>query len=136
MTATAASTPIQRSRGARFFEAWPPLTLAALAWIALMLVVAFGADWLVPYHFSALDLRARLLPPVGFGGTWRHTLGTDELGRDVLSRLIVSIRISLLIAFFGTLIAASVGTALGFVAAHFRRRVEWLILMQIGRAHV
>jgi len=53
MTATAASTPIQRSRGARFFEAWPPLTLAALAWIALMLVVALGADWLAPYSFSA-----------------------------------------------------------------------------------
>jgi peptide/nickel transport system permease protein len=131
MTATAASTPIQRSRGARFFEAWPPLTLAALAWIALMLVVALGADWLAPYHFSALDLKARLLPPVGFGGNWRHALGTDELGRDVLSRLIVSIRISLLIAFFGTLIAATLGTALGFVAAHFRRKVEWLILMLI-----
>ncbi|HEX9524979.1 MAG TPA: ABC transporter permease [Reyranella sp.] len=96
-----------------------------------MLVVALGADWLAPYHFSALDLRARLLPPVLFGGTWRHALGTDELGRDVLSRLIVSIRISLLIAFFGTLIAATLGTALGFVAAHFRRRVEWLILMLI-----
>src|SRR5580698_3151905 len=79
------SNPLQRSRRSRFLEAWPLLTLAALAWIALMLVVAFGADWLAPYHFSALDLRARLLPPVGFGGSWRHALGTDELGRDVLS---------------------------------------------------
>src|SRR5204863_367241 len=96
--------------------------VAALAWIALMLVVAVGADWLAPYSFSALDLKARLLPPVGFGGVWRHGLGTDELGRDVLSRLIVSIRISLLIAFFGTLIAATLGTTLGFLAAHFRRR--------------
>ncbi len=49
----------------------------------------------------------------------------------MLSRLIVSIRISLLIAFFGTLIAATLGTALGFAAAHFRRKVEWLILMLI-----
>jgi len=96
-----------------------------------MLVVALGADWLAPYHFSALDLKARLLPPAPFGGTWRHALGTDELGRDVLSRLIMSIRISLLIAFFGTLIAATLGTALGFAAAHFRRKVEWLILMLI-----
>jgi len=123
--------PIQRSQSARFLEAWPLLTLAALAWVALMLAVAFGADWLVPYHFSALDLRARLLPPVLFGGNWHHPMGTDELGRDVLSRVIVSIRISLLIAFFGTLIAATLGTALGFVAAHFRGRVEWLILMLI-----
>jgi peptide/nickel transport system permease protein len=128
---TAAAAPLSRSRTARFLEAWPPMTLIALAWIALMLVVALGADWLTPYHFSALDLRARLQPPVLFGGSWRHALGTDELGRDVLSRLIVSIRVSLLIAFFGTLIAAALGTSLGIAAAHFRRQVEWLILMLI-----
>ena len=49
----------------------------------------------------------------------------------MLSRLIVSIRLSLLIAFFGTLIAATLGTAMGFVAAHFRGKTEWLILMMI-----
>ena len=128
---TAIPRPIERSRTARFFEAWPPLTLLAMAWVALMLVVALGADWLAPYHFAALDLKARLQPPILFGGTWRHALGTDELGRDVLSRLIVSIRISVLIALFGTLIAATLGTTLGFVAAHFRRSVEWLILTLI-----
>src|SRR5215475_12865351 len=105
----------------RFFEAWPPLTLLALAWIATMVIVAIGADLLAPYSFTALDLRARLSPPVFMGGKWAHPLGSDELGRDVLSRLIMSIRLSLLIAFFGTLIAAAFGTAMGFVAAHFRR---------------
>jgi peptide/nickel transport system permease protein len=107
------------------------MTLVAIAWVVLMLVVALGADFLSPFHFSALDLRARLQPPVGFGGAWKHALGTDELGRDVLSRLIVSIRISVLIAFFGTIISATLGTTLGFVAAHFRGRIEWLILMLI-----
>src|SRR6478752_7846462 len=87
----------------RFFEAWPPLTLLALAWIASMVIVAFGADFLAPYSFTALDLRARLHPPVFLGGTWAHPLGSDELGRDVLSRLIMSIQLSLLIAFFGTM---------------------------------
>ncbi len=119
----------------RFFEAWPPLTLLALAWIALMVIVAFGADFLAPYSFTALDLRARLLPPVYMGGQgggkWAHALGSDELGRDVLSRLIMSIRLSLLIAFFGTMIAAAFGTAMGFVAAHFRGKVEAVILMLI-----
>ena len=95
-----------------------------------MLVVAFGADWLAPYHFSPSSQGASAAAG-GFGGNWRHALGTDEPGRDVLSRLIFSIRISLLIAFFGTLIAATLGTTLGFVAAHFRRGVEWLILMLI-----
>ena len=115
----------------RLFAAWPPLTLAALAWIALMIVVALGADTLAPYSFTALDLRARLSPPVFMGGGWAHPLGSDELGRDVLSRLIMSIRVSLLIAFFGTLIAATLGTVLGFVAAHFRRHVEAIVLVLI-----
>src|SRR3546814_2206736 len=53
-----------RRRLARFFAAWPPATLAALVWIGPMLVVAFGADWLAPYSFTAFDLKARLNPPV------------------------------------------------------------------------
>jgi len=123
--------PVQRSARARFFDAWPPLTLVALGWIAAMVLVAVAADLLAPYSYSALDLRARLAPPVLFGGTWLHPLGTDELGRDVLSRLIVSVRMSLLIAFFGTAIAATVGISIGFVAAHFRGKTEAVILMLV-----
>jgi peptide/nickel transport system permease protein len=126
-----APAPVLRGAAARFFESWPPLALAALAWIALMVVVAAGADLLAPYSFTALDLRARLAPPVLMGGSWAHPLGSDELGRDVVSRLVMSIRMSLLIAFFGTMIAATLGTALGFVAAHFRGKVEAIVLMLI-----
>ena len=109
-----------------------PLSVAlAIAWLVLVLVGAIGADVLAPYSFTALDLKARLGPPVFMGGTWRHLLGTDELGRDVLSRLITSVRMSLLIALFGTMIAATVGTTLGFLAAHFRGRVEALVLVLI-----
>jgi peptide/nickel transport system permease protein len=103
----------------------------ALVWLVLMIVIALGADWLAPYGITALDLKARLSPPLGFGGTLAHPLGTDELGRDVLSRLIVSIRMSLLIALFGTMIAASLGTLLGLLAAHFRGKVEALVLALI-----
>ncbi|MBY0323930.1 MAG: ABC transporter permease [Reyranella sp.] len=103
----------------------------ATLWLVLMVVIALGADLLLPYSITAFDLKARLSPPLFFGGTFAHPLGTDELGRDVLSRLIMSIRMSLLIAFFGTLIAATLGTMLGILAAHFRRFVETLILMAI-----
>jgi peptide/nickel transport system permease protein len=109
----------------------PPLVISAIVWIAAMLAVALLADAIRPYGITALDLRARLTPPAGFGGTPAHLLGTDELGRDVLSRLIVSIRISLLIAFGATVIAAVLGTTLGFLAAHFRGWVEQLVLMLI-----
>ena len=115
----------------RRLPALPVGVTLALAWLALMVVTALGADFLVPYSITALDLKARLAPPALMGCTWAHPLGTDELGRDVLSRLIMSIRMSLLIAFFGTIIATTLGTALGFLAAHFRKGVEQVVLMAI-----
>ncbi|WP_158747827.1 ABC transporter permease [Acidisphaera sp. L21] len=109
----------------------PWAVLLAAGWLVLMLVVALFADQLRPYGITALDLHNRLSPPIGFGGVWSHALGTDELGRDVLSRLIVSIRVSLLIAFGATAIGAVTGTSLGFLAAHFRGWVEQIVLMLI-----
>ncbi|MGZ9724167.1 ABC transporter permease [Rhizobium miluonense] len=103
----------------------PLLVQLGIGWIILVVLVAFAADYLAPYSITAIDLRNRLATPFSAG----HWLGTDELGRDVLSRLIISIRISLLVAFGATLISASLGTALGFAAAHFRGKVEQFILM-------
>jgi peptide/nickel transport system permease protein len=125
------SAPAPRGRLSRFLESWPPLVLVALAWIALMLLVALTADLLAPFDYARMDLRARLSPPVLFGGAISHPLGSDELGRDVFSRLVFSIRMSLLIAFAATVIGAVVGTALGFLASHFRGAVEEVVLMLI-----
>jgi peptide/nickel transport system permease protein len=118
--------PIPRRR------ARPPGSVAAaILWLGLMLAVALLADVIRPYSITAIDLSHRLAPPIGLGGTFLHPLGTDELGRDVLSRLIVSIRISLLIAFGATTIAAVLGTTLGFFAAHVRGVGEQAVLMLI-----
>ncbi|RAZ72906.1 ABC transporter permease [Mesorhizobium atlanticum] len=106
----------------------PPLVVAAVVWLALMLAIALLADVLAPYDYAALDLHHRLSPPAGLGGTVLHPLGTDELGRDVLSRLIASIRMSLLIAFEATCLGAVLGIALGLLAAHFRRWAEQIVL--------
>src|SRR5690606_8358579 len=96
-----------------------------IVWLAAMVLIAILADWLRPYGITAMDLTSRLAPP----GTPGHWLGTDELGRDVLSRLIQSIRVSLVIAFGATIISAVFGTALGFAAAQFRGIVEHLVLV-------
>ncbi|QDL91876.1 ABC transporter permease [Paroceanicella profunda] len=120
-----------KNRLGAFFESWPPGILLALAWLALCAVLVAFAPHVAPYDYLAMDLRARLTPPVFFGGGWAHPLGTDELGRDVLSRLIASVRISLVIAFLSTLIAASLGVTLGFLAAWFRGKVEQVVLMLI-----
>lgn len=111
----------------RRLSLWAVPTSVALAavWIVVMLLVAAFADKIAPYGFTQLDLRNRLAAP----GSATHWLGTDELGRDVLSRLLVSIRISLLIAFGATAISAVAGTTLGFLAAHFRGTAEQFVLM-------
>jgi len=105
----------------------PWLVGFAVLWVVGILLVALFADQLRPYGITQLDLRNRLSPP----GNPAHVLGTDELGRDVLSRLIVSVRISLLIAFGATAMAAVLGTTLGFLAAQFRGWVEQAVLMLI-----
>ncbi len=122
-----AALPAARSRLSRR-RGLPLMVALAAAWLLLMLGTALLADVVTPFPYTALDLRNRLSPPIGFGGTWLHPLGTDELGRDVLARLIASIRMSLLIAFGATIIAAVLGTALGFLAAHFRGFVEHVVL--------
>ncbi|MFC7738962.1 ABC transporter permease [Roseomonas sp. GCM10028921] len=123
-----AATPPVAAPPKRRRARMPALVVLALLWLALMLLVALAADLISPFPYTALDLQNRLTPPIGMGGEWLHPLGTDELGRDVLSRLIQSIRMSLLIAFGATAIAAALGISFGFLAAHFRGIVEQAVL--------
>jgi peptide/nickel transport system permease protein len=109
-----------------------PLGVAlAFGWIAAMLTIALLADAIRPYSITALHLTARLAPPAGFGGGMEFPLGTDELGRDVFSRLVVSIRISLLIAFGATVLGMLLGATLGLVAAHMSGVVEQAVLLLV-----
>jgi peptide/nickel transport system permease protein len=109
-----------------------PLTIRlAVLWLALVVFVALSADLISPYAYTAQDLRQRLAPPVFWGGGWAHILGTDTIGRDVLSRLIWGIRFSILIAVLGTLIGAVLGTVLGFLAASRRGLLEEAIMMLV-----
>jgi peptide/nickel transport system permease protein len=114
-----------------FWQEYPPLVVVAIAWILGIFVIAALADLLAPYTYTALDLKARLQPPIGLGGTTQHLLGTDELGRDVLSRLLISVQVSLLIAFASTLLSAVIGLTLGFLAAHFKGWLEQVVLTLI-----
>ena len=102
----------------------PLLITVAIAWLLIIVVVAVFADFIRPYPISQMNLAHRLAP-MGTPGYW---LGTDELGRDVLSRLIQSIRVSLVIAFGATILSAVFGTALGFLAAQFRGWVEHVVV--------
>jgi peptide/nickel transport system permease protein len=106
--------------------------MLSLLWILGIIVVLLFAGLLAPYDLTTIDLRARLTPPIFIsGGTWRHILGTDQLGRDTLSRLLISVRVSVTIALISTLIATAIGVSLGFVAAHFRGKLAQIILILI-----
>jgi peptide/nickel transport system permease protein len=103
----------------------------AVGFLCAAILAGIGADILSPYSFREIDILTRLAPPVFAGGSWSHVLGTDEIGRDVLSRLLHATRTSLLIAVLGTLIGAVVGTMLGFIAGHFRGATEQVIMAAV-----
>ena len=79
------------------------------------------APWIAPYDLEQMDLASRLAMPFS---SFAHILGTDELGRDVFSRLVYSLRLSFLLAIAGTVLGAIIGTSLGFLAARFGGLVD------------
>lgn len=97
----------------------PISVMLSLAAITIVLFVAVFARLIQPYAFEEVDLLARLAPPLPLeGADWAHPLGTDRLGRDLLSRLLVATQTSIALSLAGTAIGAVLGTALGFLAAH------------------
>lgn len=118
-------------RYVRLTRKYPPLVVGAAAFIGFALLVAIFADLLAPYHYTTQDLANRLRPPAFLGGLAQYLLGTDELGRDILSRLIYATRISMFVAVVGTTMGAVLGTLLGFIAAHYRGWVEETLMMLV-----
>ena len=107
----------------------PWIVILAAAYLVVVVLVAIFAPLLQPYEHTAQDLFEMRNPPVFLGGDWRYVLGTDDLGRDVLSRVIYGTRVSVMIALVGTGIGAVLGSALGIVAAHFRGWVDEVVMM-------
>ena len=93
-----------------------------------IVLVALTAPFVAPHDPYAQDLMNRLVPPIWYErGTWVHPLGTDNLGRDYLSRLLYGAQISLLIGFAVMLISGTIGTALGLSAGYFGGRIDMAI---------
>ena len=107
----------------------PWIVILAAAYLVVVVLVALFAPLLQPYEHTAQDLFEMRNPPVFLGGDWRYILGTDDLGRDVLSRVIYGTRVSVVIALVGTGIGAVLGSALGIIAAHFRGWVDEVVMM-------
>jgi peptide/nickel transport system permease protein len=96
--------------------------------LILVLLMAVLAPIIAPHDPYHQELSQRLIPPIwNENGTWEHPLGTDNLGRDYLSRVIFGCRISLLIGFACVAIAAMIGAALGLAAGYFGGRLDMLV---------
>lgn len=108
-----------------------PVVMFSAGFLLVVVLVALLADWLAPLPYTAQNLAARLKPPLTEAGGMTYWLGTDQLGRDILSRMIFAVRTSILIAVMGTLIGAVFGTLLGFLAARLRGVVDQAIMMLV-----
>ena len=109
---------------------WP--ALLGLAVIIVSTAAAVAAPALAPTDPVRNDLLARLTPPMWVaGGDRAHPLGTDTLGRDVLSRLLYGARVSLVIGLTAVVLAGAAGVVLGLIAGYYR---GWLddVLMRVG----
>ncbi len=99
------------------------LAVAGSAVVVFLFVVSLIAPWLAPFDPTAIDLKNILQPPSS-----EHWFGTDQLGRDVLSRMIWGAQISLKVGFVSTGIAILIGTILGSVAGYYGRWVDAVIM--------
>ncbi|HWO74536.1 MAG TPA: ABC transporter permease [Bacillus sp. (in: firmicutes)] len=94
--------------------------------IVILLVLGLFGQWLAPYDPELADFSKKLLPPMTDG----HLLGTDQLGRDILSRIIYGTKISLIIGISTVFFAGLIGTIIGIVAGYFRGWID-AVLMRI-----
>src|SRR3989442_12238006 len=113
--------------------AWRRLRRHRLAWgglliIVLLVAVGVGAPWIAPYKFEQIDLLNRFAMPFAS----RHLLGTDDLGHDVLTRLLFAGRVSLLVGFAAALSAVALGTLVGVMAGFYSGGVDNALMRPTG----
>lgn len=123
---------ISRAPGASRQTLHMPVPIKICAgFLVLIALIALLAPFLTPYSYSEQNLVKRLNPPVFMGGDWAYPLGTDNLGRDILTRLVYGVRTSISIALLGTFIGATFGTLLGYIASRRRGTVDEIVMMLV-----
>lgn len=100
-----------------------PLAVVGALILLVLLVTAAFAPWIAPYSPLGQDLGARLLPPSS-----AHWMGTDELGRDIFSRVIYGARITLMIVALVAVISAPLGLLIGAVSGYFGGWVDKILM--------
>jgi ABC-type dipeptide/oligopeptide/nickel transport system permease subunit len=103
---------------------------------AIFLAIVLGAvcaPWISPHDPLVVDIRHRMAPPAWMeGGAREHPLGTDQIGRDLLSRVIWGGRVSLVVGVCAVLLSATIGILFGLAAGYFGRGLDWSIMTFIN----
>jgi peptide/nickel transport system permease protein len=96
--------------------------------IVMFILTGLFGPYVAPYGQQDIDLVNNLQPPVLFGGSWSHPLGTDELGRDMLTRLIYGNRVALLVSLAVVVIAGVIGVMVALVAGFRGGRLDSFLM--------
>ena len=102
--------------------------VAGVVIAAVLVIVGIMGPFVAPHDPNRQDLSAVRQPPVWAGGAWGRALGTDSLGRDVLSRLLWGARVALVVAVASAVISALVGVPVALVAGYWRGHVDTLLM--------
>ena len=102
--------------------------IPAFVLLVLLIFPAITADWLAPHDPVHGSVKDRRQPPVFFGGTWTYPLGTDRIGRDILSRIMYGARVSLTISLVGIFVGGIIGASLGMLAGFFGGWIDTVIM--------
>lgn len=119
----AAGRPFRRSllQRALSFCVREPMGTLGLVLVLAMLIAGLGADWIAPYNPTSNDFTAMTEPP-----SWAHPLGTDQFGRDLLSRIVFGARTAIIVGFTCAIVGGVVGLVLGVASAYFGGGVDML----------
>lgn len=97
--------------------------------VLTLFVMAIFAPWIAPYNPGKIDTTQMLVPPFwSDGGSMAHILGTDNLGRDILSRIIYGSRISLVVGILSVLVAGAIGVVFGLISGYYGGMVDNIIM--------
>jgi peptide/nickel transport system permease protein len=125
----AVPAPISMSPLKRFLKGRRWFLLIPLSIITVMVITAVLAEFLTPYSSTEISLANRLRPPFWEkGGSLSHPLGTDPMGRDLLTRMIYGARVSLVVAVLALLVGGGMGAALGLIAGYYGGRLDALVM--------
>jgi peptide/nickel transport system permease protein len=109
-------TPVPR-------KPWPLQLMIGVAIVATIVLLGLAAPWIAPHPWDTISIRTRFRPPDA-----TYWLGTDDYGRDVLSRLLMGARLSLAMGLGATLVSVAIGVPVGLAAGYFRGAIDEILM--------